>query len=164
MECWRSRHAESSDTESVCFSSVQNVPCSPFSQLHHQSVAGTSTCAIYAPFCLCGLVWVGQRCKFPSAMISAGINPLSVKMSRKVCRGLFMILSLTAKAFDKCGNFLRPPDCCSGTELHGFGITSCATSLPPCTLAYGNHAENLRQTQKAVDGNGCLMLFHKKIS
>ena len=75
-----------------------------------------------------------------------------------------MILSLTAEVFDKCGNVLRPPDCCTGTKFHGFGITSGATSLPPCALAYGNYAENLRQAQKAVNGDGSLMLFHKKIS
>ena len=73
-----------------------------------------------------------------------------------------MFFPLSAKTFDERGNVLCSPDRSSGAEFHGFGITSGATPLPPCALAYGNHAENLRQTQKAVDGDGSLMLFHKK--
>ncbi len=73
-----------------------------------------------------------------------------------------MLFPLPAKTFDERGNIFCSPDRGSGAEFHGFGITPGPAAFPPGALAYGNHAENLRKTQKAVSGNGRLMLFHKK--
>ena len=71
-------------------------------------------------------------------------------------RELLMLFPLPAKTFDERGNIFCSPDRGSGTKLHGFGITPGPTAFPPGALAYGNHAENLRKTQKAVSGNGRL--------
>ena len=125
----RCRNASFSAWENVLSSVSVNVPCSTLSQLHHQSVAGVSRWAIYAPFCLLGLAWVGQRCSLPSAMISAGISPLPFRTSRKVCRALLIVCPLLAKVLYKRVDVLGFPDSSAGADLDGLGKASGAAPL-----------------------------------
>ena len=67
-------------------------------------------------------------------------------------------LTLDASILNECLDFFSPPHGSARTKLDRLGKTAGTTTFPPRAFTDGDEGKNLGQTEKAVNGDGELVL------